>query len=346
MKKPIWNTIAIPVGKMSGHPAGEFTLDQKCFEEIVRNYTEDGIDLPCDFFHASEGNSAAKDRGDFVPSGWIKGVKIENGNLMALVDWTYKASQQIINGDLRFLSPAIRWSSKHPKTGLDRGAVLSSVALCLKPFLRQLPEARAMSDHGDTAIQMSEVAINAAELAELSSDEPEEMILLTEHQVQLADAVAQAVAPLSLELKSAQVLLADTEAERDVAAAQVIALEARVKLMQDQADDALIEERYQIHREARKLGPHSKKVIRALLSDRALLDSEFPALPNNAPPWLTRKLSEDNSGSAALAGIKTVAPLSEIIKSTIEANPGRDYDSNFTAALSQYNTALAQGMMH
>jgi len=325
---------------MLGHPAGEFTLDQKCFEEIVRNYAEDGIDVPADYFHSAERDSPAKDRGEFVPSGWVKGLKIENGNLMGLVDWTEKARQQILNRELRFLSPAIRFSSKHPRTGADRGAVLSSLALCVKPFLRQLPEARAMHEQDGAAIQMSEVTINAAELAELSDDEPEEMILMSDHAVLLADGIGQATAPLTVRLAETESSLADIRTLADVAEARAAALESRLKLLNDAALDARVEDAFLTYRDARKLGPNAKKSMRLILaSDPELFEAEYPR-PKNAPSFMLRKLSDDPGTSSTLAGVKTVPDFAHILSDVKAKNPGADYDRQFDLALAEQSRLM------
>jgi len=157
--EPVWNKLAV-IGSFKGHPAGPFEMTSETFAQIERNFKRDGIEVPFDYEHAVEvpvSESADKAAGNAIASGWIKDVQNRPDGLYGLVDWTTKARQLIKNKEMRYISPAIRFGAKDPKTGEAVGARLSSAALTQKPFLRELPPALA-SDSEYTAFLCSEIS--------------------------------------------------------------------------------------------------------------------------------------------------------------------------------------------
>lgn len=340
-KKLAWNRVAYP-GKFF-HKSGSFEMNDETFRSIIDSFSRRKAAILVDFDHKSEQADCAGN-GDKIASGWCRALELRGSDLFAGIEWTERAKRLIQAKEYCFLSPAVAFQSRDSVTGEILPARLSSIGLVNKPFLSQLDP--VLASDATTSFLMSE--LSELDLAQLSASDGEDHLLtMADHTTLMADALRVEAASWSLQLHDTQVKLSDAETAAQVAEARATALEAKVKLMHDQANDALVEDRFNLYRQSRSLGVHAKRTMKLILaSDPSLFHAEYPPLPNNAPSYMTRKLSEDNSGSAALAGIKTVAPLSEIIKSTIEANPGRDYDSNFTAALSQYNTALAQGMMH
>ena len=138
--EPVWNQIATR-GTFRGHGAGEFSLDDSAFDQIIRNFRE--VDLGqvhFDWEHASE---AEPTEGNVPVVGapaqaWIKDLKKAPEGLYALVKWLEPAKSYIREGKYRFVSPAIRFHAKHPVSGKEIGAQLTSVALTNSPFLRGL----------------------------------------------------------------------------------------------------------------------------------------------------------------------------------------------------------------
>jgi hypothetical protein len=156
--KLVWNKLALH-GTFKGHPTGPFELTSKHFAEMENNFKRFKLDVPFDYEHASElsvADSPAKARGEVKASGWIKDVQARPDGLYGLIDWTAEARQKIINKEIKYISPAVRFGAKDPKTGENIGAKLSSAALCLKPFLSDLPQALA-SDSEYTAFLCSEI---------------------------------------------------------------------------------------------------------------------------------------------------------------------------------------------
>jgi 8-oxo-dGTP pyrophosphatase MutT (NUDIX family) len=137
---PVWNQISTR-GTFKGHGAGEFSLDDETFDQIIQNYREVDLgEVSFDFEHASEGEATD---GSVPMTGapaqaWIKDLKKGPDGLHALVKWLEPAKTYIREGKYRFVSPAIRFGARHPVTGKPIGARLTSVALTNQPFLRGL----------------------------------------------------------------------------------------------------------------------------------------------------------------------------------------------------------------
>lgn len=159
IKKQVWNKLAVH-GVFKGHPTGPFEMNAQTFAQIEKNFRRDGVDVPFDYEHAAEipvSDSASKAKGEAVASGWIKDVQNRADGLYGLVEWTDDARKKILSGEMKYISPAIRFGAKDGKTGEVVGAKLSSAALTLRPFLKELPPALA-SDSEYSAYLCSEVS--------------------------------------------------------------------------------------------------------------------------------------------------------------------------------------------
>lgn len=135
--KPVWIQLAKP-GTFRGHSAGPFELNAQTFDEIVRNFNgSQNHEIPIDFEHASEADATD----GTIPTlgapaqGWIREMKIENGNLWGLVYWGDRAREYIRAGQYKYFSPAIRFGSKDRVSGQPIGARMTSGALTNNPFL-------------------------------------------------------------------------------------------------------------------------------------------------------------------------------------------------------------------
>ena len=135
--KPVWIQLAKP-GTFRGHSAGPFELNAQTFDEIVRNFNgSQNHEIPIDFEHASEADATD----GTIPTlgapaqGWIREMKVENGNLWGLVYWGDRAREYIRAGQYKYFSPAIRFGSKDRVSGQPIGARMTSGALTNNPFL-------------------------------------------------------------------------------------------------------------------------------------------------------------------------------------------------------------------
>jgi len=135
-----WQKIGVS-GKWEGHPAGTFEMDENTFNQMIANYKLSGIDIVCDYEHQTL-------FGDIAPaSGWIRktpiSLKVQNGELLAKIEWTKKAQEYIKQKEYRYLSPVFAPNTISQKDGRNIGWTLHSLALTNKPFLEELDEIKA-----------------------------------------------------------------------------------------------------------------------------------------------------------------------------------------------------------
>jgi hypothetical protein len=158
---PVWVQIA-KTGTFHGHRSGSFRLDGEVFAHICRNFREVSAgQVPFDFEHASEQPPAEGDIAtEGAPAqGWIKDLKHDGQALFALVEWLEPARTYIKQKKYRFVSPAIRFGVKHPESGQNVGAVLTSAALTNVPFLTGM-QPIAASLTGGRSIDLEEVSVS------------------------------------------------------------------------------------------------------------------------------------------------------------------------------------------
>lgn len=133
--KQVWIQLARP-GRF--FKDGPFTLDEKVFADIIRNFNATvNHTVPVDFEHATEQPAHA----GTIPmigapaQGWIKAIEMRGENLFGLVEWGALAKDYIKSGAYKYISPAIRFGAPDKTTGRNIGARLTSAALTNKPFL-------------------------------------------------------------------------------------------------------------------------------------------------------------------------------------------------------------------
>jgi phage I-like protein len=103
---------------------GNFVVDEQGFEEILRRFQHDGVDIVFDFEHATleEGKEAPA-------AGWIKGFRFNGGVWADPIEWNARAKQMILNKEYRYFSPVV---------GVDKGdraIFIHSVALTNTPAM-------------------------------------------------------------------------------------------------------------------------------------------------------------------------------------------------------------------
>lgn len=150
-----WINLAEP-GTFRGHPSGEFSLDGKVFDEIVRNFKADGLPIAFDLEHASEQDptSGSIPTTGAPAQGWVHDLQNRGpAGLWGLVEWGEQAKDYIRTGKYKFCSPAVRLGSKDRVTGKPIGARLTSVAMTNNPFLKGL-DMLAARDAGGVRVAM------------------------------------------------------------------------------------------------------------------------------------------------------------------------------------------------
>lgn len=343
----IWNKIAV-FGEFRGHPSGAFSLSADTFKEIESNFRNDGIPIPADWDHASEigvASSPLKAKGDAPAAGWVHDVQAREDGLYGLIEWLPKARAQIINKEYRFLSPAVRLGAKDAKSGKPIGAKLTSIALCLRPFLKELPEAIAASDSGEfTQVFCSEISEeDLARIAEPAPEEPEpNTITLAESDALVAEAVAAAVAqamadsPIAARIREGEVKEAVLQAALTKKAAEIAALQEKLKQMDDAAAAARVDEAFETYRETRRLSRHGKKSLAMILaSDPEYFEAEYPRLdPSNR--HLLRTITASDTTSATVGAVKFVPPLRDLLAKAQAEFPTLSYDAQFDHAQAEH----------
>lgn len=102
-KAPEWVEL-IPSGpNVTGRDGRQWLFDEQAGTLVQSSFLGRAIDLPIDWEHATQHRAS---KGESAPAaGWIKQLELRNGALWGLVDWTPRASEQVINREYRFLSP-------------------------------------------------------------------------------------------------------------------------------------------------------------------------------------------------------------------------------------------------
>lgn len=80
---------------------GEFDVDEGSFRAMKAQIAQRGVDLVVDYEHQTL-------KGVEAPAaGWVKELKLEDGNIVAAVEWTPRGSEYLKNKEYRYLSPVV-----------------------------------------------------------------------------------------------------------------------------------------------------------------------------------------------------------------------------------------------
>ena len=80
---------------------GEFDVDEGSFQAMKAQIAQRGVDLVVDYEHQTL-------KGVEAPAaGWVKELKLEDGNIVAAVEWTPRGSEYLKNKEYRYLSPVV-----------------------------------------------------------------------------------------------------------------------------------------------------------------------------------------------------------------------------------------------
>ena len=125
-KAPEWVELIPPGPNVTGRDGRKWLFDEQAGMLVRSSFLGRAIDLPIDWEHATQHRAS---KGESAPAaGWIKQLELRDGALWGLVDWTPRASEQVINREYRFLSPVFDFD---PDT--TRIARLVSAGLTNKP---------------------------------------------------------------------------------------------------------------------------------------------------------------------------------------------------------------------
>lgn len=80
---------------------GEFDVDEGSFQAMKAQIAQRGVDLVVDYEHQTL-------KGVEAPAaGWVKELKLEDGNIVAVVEWTPRGAEYLKNREYRYLSPVV-----------------------------------------------------------------------------------------------------------------------------------------------------------------------------------------------------------------------------------------------
>ena len=143
---------------------GEFEADEESFRTIQDGITKRGVDVVIDYEHQTLGG------GEAPAAGWVKELKLEDGCIKAVVEWTPRGAEYLKNREYRYLSPTI-----HVRKSDNKVTGLHSLALTNTPAI----EGMAPIVNSDT-FEGGQVFMDLKQLAELlglGEDAAEEQIL-------------------------------------------------------------------------------------------------------------------------------------------------------------------------
>lgn len=144
---------------------GAFNVDEESFAAMTAQIAQRGVDLVVDYEHQTL-------KGVEAPAaGWVKELKLEDGQIKAVVEWTDRAAQYLENKEYRYLSPVISVrKSDNKATGLH------SMALTNTPAIENMtPIVNSETYEGGTR-NMEELIKTLAELLGLGEEATEEQI--------------------------------------------------------------------------------------------------------------------------------------------------------------------------
>ena len=103
---------------------GEFDVDEESFQAMKAQIAQRGVDLVVDYEHQTL-------KGVEAPAaGWVKELKLEGGQIMAVVQWTPRGAQYLENKEYRYLSPVVTVRRSDGKaTGLHSLALTNTPAI-------------------------------------------------------------------------------------------------------------------------------------------------------------------------------------------------------------------------
>jgi len=143
---------------------GEFDVDEESFRAIQDGIAARGVDTVIDYEHQTLGT------GEAPAAGWVKSLKLEDGCIKAIVEWTARGAEYLRNREYRYLSPVINVRKSDNKV-----IGLHSLALTNTPAIEGMaPIVNSETfEGGETPMDYKQLA----ELLGLGEDAAEEQIL-------------------------------------------------------------------------------------------------------------------------------------------------------------------------
>ena len=154
----------LPLGHVTSQK-GEFDVDEESLQLMREGIARHGVDVVIDYEHQTLDGVQAP------AAGWVKGLSIQNGYIVAKVEWTNRAAEYLKNREYRYLSPVITVRKTDNKaTGLH------SLALTNTPAIDHMDPIVNSSTYNDKGGQHTMDPKELAKLLGLPEDASEEQI--------------------------------------------------------------------------------------------------------------------------------------------------------------------------
>ena len=90
----------LPIGHVVSSK-GEFDVDDESYKAMKAQIAKRGVDLVVDYEHQTLKGCEAP------AAGWVKELKLEDGQIKAVVEWTPRGARYLENKEYRYLSPVV-----------------------------------------------------------------------------------------------------------------------------------------------------------------------------------------------------------------------------------------------
>lgn len=113
----------LPLGHVTSQK-GEFDVDEESLRLMKAEIARHGVDVVVDYEHQTLDGVQAP------AAGWVKELSIQDGHIVAKVEWTDRAAEYLKNREYRYLSPVITVRKLDGKaTGLHSLALTNTPAI-------------------------------------------------------------------------------------------------------------------------------------------------------------------------------------------------------------------------
>ena len=222
----------LPIGHVVSSK-GEFDVDDESYKAMKAQIAKRGVDLVVDYEHQTLKGCEAP------AAGWVKELKLEDGQIKAVVEWTPRGARYLENKEYRYLSPVV-----NVRKADNKAIGLHSLALTNTPAIEgmNLAELLGLSEDATEEQVMEALKACLAENRSLKEAEkqPPENVVANKAVCELlglkAGAAAEDVTAKIMELKSGTVdgvnlaeelkALKQQNAEREANDAVTLALKA------------------------------------------------------------------------------------------------------------------------
>jgi phage I-like protein len=153
---------------------GDFVVDAESGQMATAAFAEHGTDLPIDYEHQTLGGAYAAPNGQAPAAGWIKSIAASPGvGLVAEIEWTQLASEQLLSRQYRYLSPVAVIRKDDRKL-----VAIHSAALTNKPAIVGMPAIVNRESMATTATTARAVHGARGEEASAEGEEVEALAML------------------------------------------------------------------------------------------------------------------------------------------------------------------------